>query len=104
MSSTTLAGKEFIREPLKNCMGNTQIALPGISKSNSKKLKEYGIVNETQLFGQYLAFNMNDEIFLSYLKDEVGIVFVGNNYGTVEDYQQKLCSTLKEKWEIIKNY
>jgi hypothetical protein len=104
MSETTIAGNTFIREPLKNYADNTQISLPGIGEKNSKRLKDFGITNEVQLFGQYLAFNMDDDLFISYLVEEVKLVFVSNKYGKAEDYQKKLCHTLQEKYNILKEY
>jgi len=104
MSQTTIAGNNFIREPLKTYLNNTQISLPGIGEKNSKRLKEFGIKNEVQLFGQYLAFNLEDEVFLDYLINVVELVFVSNKYGSAKDYQYKLCHTLKEKFDMVKEY
>ena len=103
-TETTLAGEKFIREPLKNCNKHTEISLPGIGPRNSKKLKEVGIVNEAQLLGQYVAFNMDNEMLINYLVVEAGVIFVSNKHGKAEDYAKKLCDTLKAKYELISEY
>lgn len=101
---STIAGNDFIQQPLKNSLEHKMISLPGIGEANCKKLKKFGYINEMQLLGLYMSFNFDDEMFIDFLEKEVGVEFVANKYGKVEEYKQKLCYTLKSKWDIIKNY
>jgi hypothetical protein len=93
---TTITGENFYKSPLETFDAGKTIGLPGIGEKGTKQLKKIGIVHAYQLFGQYLAFSRDRNIFIAYLaQNNINI-----NKPELED---ALIATLDAKYEKIKD-
>lgn len=101
---TTKEGESFYERPLGQASVGTTIGLPGLGPAATEKLKEFGLIDAAAVFGQYIAFCRNREVFIDYLERVVGVRFVGNNYATSLEVKKILCDTLDAKWNKIKEY
>jgi hypothetical protein len=101
MLTTTIVGKNFYETGLDYYDPDDTIGLPGLGPAAKKKLTKFGLINAAAVFGQYLAFNRDREIFIYYLEQIVGVVFVGNHICNNEEIKNVLCDILDAKYRKI---
>ena len=85
MSSTTQKHKSFVSEP----MGRKSLQdIAGIGNAYGGRLAERGFTNASQLYGQYLVLNRNEQQFRNWLTREGGVNqrHAGNAYACLNEY------------------
>lgn len=102
---TTLAGQNFYNTGLAHFRpADGTIGLPGLGKKATKKCIRAGYKTADQIFGLYLMFGRNNEVFLEYLENQLGIVFVGNKYADRDAIKSILCDTLNAKYLKVREF
>ena len=106
MTETTVSGTSFLTSPLNNYKPTDKktVGLPGLGKAATLKLKEKGLDSASEILGCYMMFKRDKYVFLKYLEEEVGVIFVGNKTTTKENIKDTLCNTLEAKCVIISQY
>lgn len=69
--ATSQKEQDFIREPLKDAKGiyKSVDTIGGITDKAGEALKKRGFEKAFHLVGQYLVLNMDEELFIQWLKD-----------------------------------
>jgi hypothetical protein len=72
---TTVNGQSFYESGLAYFTPTNRniIGLPGLGPAATKKCISFGLISAECVFGQYLAFRRNREVFLDYLENIVGV-------------------------------